>query len=200
MKYILHNFKKLHTNFDDGFSLPPFMSVSLLMIYSIILGAFGYLVGIDLFSYEIYAFDHIFQSLVIQSLILLIFINSNIIILYFFIKFFRTRTVSIITIYSYYALFGTVIFTVAVLLYFTVIGGHYITDIPIGPLRIMFGISIIIILTLTNLYPAILLFLTLKKEPIDVFWPIILCVLIIHAMTFLLFRVWDTVDILLLWL
>lgn len=200
MKYLIRFFKQLHRNIDSNFQVYPFMSVSLLMIYSIILGVFGYLLGIDLFSREIYPVDYIFQSLLLRALIVLFFINFNIVILYFLISFFRRERVPITVIYSYYALFGSFIFATAILLFLTVIGGYYIFNIPINILLIMFGISVIIILTLTNLYPAILLFLSLKDEPIDVFWPIVLCVLSIHAMTFVLFRMWNTVDLLMLWI
>lgn len=200
MKYLIQHFKKLHSRFDETFYIPPFMSVSLLVIYAIILGAFGYLLGIDLFSHDIYSLEYIFQNLMIRSLIILFFLNFNILILYFFIRFFTKRIISIPTIYAYYTLFGTVIFITALGLYFLVLCGHYLLNFPLNILLAVFGVSILIILTLTNLYPAILLFLALKHEPVDMFWPIMFCIISIHIMTFILFRMWNTVDILLLWL
>lgn len=200
MKYLIKFFKQLHKDIDPEFSMSPFMSVSLLMIYSIILGVFGYLVGIDLFSREVSPVTHLFQELLVRSIIVLFFINFNVVILYFLIRLFRQKRLPIKTIYSYYAIFGTLIFTIAIILFFSVMGGYYLLGIPLYILLMMFGVSIIIILTLINLYPAVLLFLSLKHEPIDVFWPIILCVLIIHLMSFALFRMWNAVDILMLWI
>lgn len=199
MNYLFRFVKNMHRELDPNFSFPPFMTISLIIIYTLVIGAFGYLLGIDIFTDENYTFSYVFESLLIRSIILIFFINFNAIFVFLLIRWFRSSKVKVSVIYSYYALFATIIFIIALAMFFSVIIGYYVLHISPPALLNLFGASIVIVMTLTNLYPAYVLYIAIRNEKIDLFWPIIICILGIHLMTFLLFRMWNMVDVIMLW-
>lgn len=191
--------KEIHKNMNTELEIPPFISISLLMLYIIIAGVFGHIIGMDLFTPSYQSFEMVFDTFFLRILILILYIIFNIAFLYLMILWFRKDRIRIPVLLSYYAIFATAIFFISLILFFGVLALHYVFGMANHPIFIVFGASIVIIVTLLNIYPAYLFFMAIKHRPIDIFWPIILYIIGIHIISFLMFRVWGTVDVIRIW-
>lgn len=200
MKRFYQLFNDLHFKINDSFKLPFLFSFTLLTIYILIVGFSGYLLGYDLTGEGISTVtDDLFVFFVRMALIVL-FINFNILFLYFLVRWFRHKKLPLRVIYSYYAIFSTFLFLLSIILFISILLSYYVLGIQTDHLILFFGVTVLIILSFTNLYPAYFLVVALKDEPVDIFWAIILCVLGIHTFSFILFNIWNRIHIIQLWL
>lgn len=200
MKRFYQFFNSLHSRLNENFNLPPLISLSLLTLYTVLTALAAYWVNYNLIGgQEELLIDNYFV-VILRTIILILFINFNIIYLYILVRYFRQNKIPLRVIYSYYAVFATFLFMIAILLFFSIIFSYYVLGIQMDYMLLIFGVAILIILTGANLYPAYFLFLALKGEPVDVFWAFILCIIGIHIFSYLLFNIWNRIHILQLWL
>jgi len=199
MKRIMAFLGDIHQKFDTEFEIPPFITISLLFIYTIIGGVFGHLLGIDLFAEGTQPMHLVLESLLLRVPILIMYIMFNLLFLYLMIRWFSQSSVSVPVILSYYAVFTTAVFFVTFILFFIVIGINFLFDVTGMPIFVIFGITLVIIFTLLNLYPGYLFYLAIRHRPLDIFWPLILYIAGIHIISFVLFRLWSSVNILGMW-
>ncbi len=200
MKRFYQFFNSLHSRINENFNLPPLVSLSLLILYTVLTAFAAYLINYDLIRGTDESLTDNYFIMILRTIILVLFINFNIIYLYILLRFFRKKKVPLRVIYSYYTVFATFLFLGAILLFFGVTLSYYVLGIQMEYIILIFGIAILIILTGANLYPAYFLFLALKDEPVDVFWAIILCIMGIHLFSYLLFNIWNRIHIFQLWL
>lgn len=199
MQRIIAFLKDTHKNIDTTLEIPPFISISLLILYTLILGVSGHLIGLDLFDREYQPFKLVFDTFLLRIFILILYIIFNIAFLYLMILWFRRERIQIPVLLSYYAIVTTAVFFVSLILFAVVLGLHYGFGLMNHPILIIFGITIVIIFTTLNIYPGYIFFLAIRHRPIDIFWPIILYIIGIHIITYLMFRLWSMVDILKMW-
>ena len=200
MKRFYRFFNGLHSRINENFQLPLFFSLALLTLYTIVTGFAAYLINYDLLGEADGLMDGNYFVVILRMFILLLFINFNIIYLYLLVRYFKQKKIPLRVIYSYYAVFATFLFLLAILLFFAVLFSYYVLGMQTEHILLIFGLAILIILTGANLYPAYFLFLSLKEEPVDVFWAIILCILGIHVFSYVLFNIWNRIHIFQLWL
>lgn len=199
MKRFYRFFNRLHSRINENFQLPLFFSLALLTLYTIVTGFAAYLINYDLLGEADGLMDGNYFVVILRMFILLLFINFNIIYLYLLVRYFKQKKIPLRVIYSYYAVFATFLFLLAILLFFAVLFSYYVLGMQTEHILLIFGLAILIILTGANLYPAYFLFLSLKEEPVDVFWAIILCILGIHVFSYVLFNIWNRIHIFQLW-
>lgn len=199
MKRFYRFFNGLHSRINENFQLPLFFSLALLTLYTIVTGFAAYLINYDLLGEADGLMDGNYFVVILRMFILLLFINFNIIYLYLLVRYFKQKKIPLRVIYSYYAVFATFLFLLAILLFFAVLFSYYVLGMQTEHILLIFGLAILIILTGANLYPAYFLFLSLKEEPVDVFWAIILCILGIHVFSYVLFNIWNRIHIFQLW-
>lgn len=199
MKRIMGFLKDIHRKFDTEFEIPPFITISLLFIYTIIGGAFGHLLGIDLFAEGAHPMHLVIESLMLRVPILIMYIMFNLLFLYIMIRWYSQSSVSVPVLLSYYAIFTTAVFLVTFILFFIVIVINFWFDVTGMAIFVIFGITLVIIFTLLNLYPGYLFYLAIRDRPLDLFWPLILYIAGIHVISFALFRLWSSVNILGMW-
>lgn len=199
MQRLIAFFKDIHKNIDTTLEIPPFISISLLILYTIISGVFGHLIGMDLFDRKYQPFTLVFDTFLLRIFILILYIIFNIIFLYLMILWVGRERVRIPVLLSYYAIVSTAVFFISLILFAAVIGLHYGLGLENHPILIVFGATVVIIFTILNIYPGYIFFLAIRHRPIDTFWPIILYVIGIHMITYLMFRLWNGVDILKMW-
>ena len=200
MKRFFQLLNNLHFKINDNFKLPLLFSFALLTGYILIVGFSGYLIGYDLISENDTAVTDNLLVLFLRIILIILFINFNIIFLYFLIRWFRHKRLPLRVIYSYYAIFSTFLFLISIILFISILFSYYVLGIQTEHLVLFFGLAVLIILTSANLYPAYFLVRALKDEPVDIFWAIILCVLGIHTFSFILFNIWNRIHIIQLWL
>ncbi|SDK59595.1 hypothetical protein [Lacicoccus qingdaonensis] len=200
MKRFYQALNNLHFKINDNFKLPFLFSFTLLTGYVLIVGFSGYLIGYDLISDNNTSVTDNLSVMFLRMLLIIIFINFNILFLYLLIRWFRHKKLPLRVIYSYYAVFSTLLFLISIMLFISILLSYYALGIRTDHLLLFFGLTIIIILASANLYPAYFLTLALKDEPVDIFWPIILCIVGIHTFTFILFNIWNRIQIIQLWL
>lgn len=200
MKRFYQFFNSLHSRINENFNLPPLISVSLLTLYVILTALTAYLINYDLIGESDESLTDNYFTVILRTIILILFINFNIIYLYILVRYFKHDKIPLRVIYSYYAVFSTFLFLIAILLFFSIMFFYYVLGIQMDYMILIFGVAILIILTGANLYPAYFLFLALKEEPVDVFWAIILCIIGIHVFSYLLFNIWNRIHIFQLWL
>ncbi|TVT27047.1 hypothetical protein FO441_11145 [Salinicoccus cyprini] len=190
---------KIHRKLYPTFLISPYITIPLLLIYTLITGSFGHLLGGELFTGNAISNVPFISTLLLRIGILTIYVASNLLFLYFMIRWFRKKPIGILSLLSYYTVFITVVFILSNCLFLLVTAIHHFFYIDEAPLLILFGISLVIIFTLLNLYPGYLFYLAIRHRPIDTFWPLILYVIGIHLITYTLLRFWNAVDILILW-
>lgn len=200
MKRFYRTLNNLHFKINDSFKLPFLFSFSLLTGYILIVGFSSYLIGYDLISDSHTSVTDDFFILFLRMILIILFINFNILFLYFLIRWFRHKRLPLRVIYSYYAIFSTFLFLISIILFISILFSYYILGIQTDHLVLFFGLTILILLTSANLYPAYFLVTALKDEPVDIFWAIILCILGIHTFSFIMFRIWNSIHIFQLWL
>lgn len=200
MKRFYQALNNLHFKINDNFKLPFLFSFTLLTGYVLIVGFSGYLIGYDLISDNNTSVTDSLSVMFLRMLLIIIFINFNILFLYLLIRWFRHKKLPLRVIYSYYAVFSTLLFLISIMLFISILLSYYVLGIRTDHLLLFFGLTIIIILASANLYPAYFLTLALKDEPVDIFWAIILCIVGIHTFTFILFNIWNRIQIIQLWL
>lgn len=191
--------KQLHKEFNPKFYITPYTTVSLLLVYTFFSGIFGYLLGVELFSRETIPDMLLFETLMLRMSVLGLYAMANLFFLYLMIGWFRKSFVNVAVLLSYYLVFTTVVFILTILMFLLVWALHFIFGVNEAPLLIIFGISLVIIFTLLNLYPGYLFYLAIRHRPIDIFWPLILYVIGIHLITYILLRLWNAVDLILIW-
>lgn len=199
MSKLVAYLKDIHRNLNTGLEIPPFITISLLILYTLISGIFGHLIGMDLFSTAYQPFELLFDSFAFRIIILILYIILNIAFLYLMILWFRKERVRIPVLLSYYAIVTTVVFCISLMLFTVVLGLYYLFGVSSHAIFIVFGATLVIIFTILNLYPGYLFFLAIRHRPIDIFWPFVLYITGIHLISFLLFRLWGAVDILSMW-
>lgn len=199
MKKLMKFLKNIHQKFDIELEIPPFITISLLFTYTIIGGVSGHLLGIDLFAEGAQPIDLVAESLLLRVPILIMYVMFNMLFLYGMIRWFSKKTIPIPVILSYYAVFTTAVFLVTFILFFVVIGLNYWFGVTGLPIFIIFGVALVIIITLLNLYPGYLFYMAIRNRPIDIFWPLILYVIGIHTISYTLFMLWGSVDMLGMW-
>lgn len=192
-------FIRIHRKIDPTFLISPYITVPLLLIYTMTTGSFGHLLGGELFDGNVISNVPFIGTLLLRIAILILYVASNLLFLYFMIRGFRKSPVGILSLLSYYAVFVTIVFVLANFLFLLVTAINYFFNINEAPLLILFGISLVIIFTLLNLYPGYLFYLAIRQRPIDTFWPLILYIIGIHIITYTLLRLWNAVDIIILW-
>src|SRR5699024_11399755 len=101
--------------------------------------------------------------------------------LYLLIMWISHKMLPLQVIYSYYAVFSTFFFLISIILFISILLSYYVFGIQIDYLVLFFGLTVLVILTAANLYPAYFLVLALKDEPVDIFCAVILCILGIQA-------------------
>ncbi|WP_237605119.1 hypothetical protein [Salinicoccus sp. ID82-1] len=190
---------KIHRKLYPTFLISPYITIPLLLLYTLITGSFGHLLGGELFTGNAISNVPFISTLLLRIGILTIYVASNLIFLYFMIRWFRKKPIGILSLLSYYTVFITVVFILSNCLFLLVTAINRFFNINEAPLLILFGISLVIIFTLLNLYPGYLFYLAIRHRPIDTFWPLILYVIGIHLITYTLLRLWNAVDILILW-
>ncbi|CAM2797512.1 hypothetical protein [Salinicoccus roseus] len=195
----LSSIKQLHKEFNPTFCIQPHITVSLLLLYTIISGIFGYLLGVEIFSQETIPGVLLFEILLLRLGVLTLYAMANLFFLYLMIGWFRKSFVQVPVLLSYYLIFTTGVFILTILMFLIVWAFHSVFSLNESPLLIVFGISLVIIFTLLNLYPGYLFYLAIRHRPIDTFWPIILYVIGIHLITFIMLRLWNAVDLILIW-
>jgi hypothetical protein len=200
MKRFYQSLNTLHTRINKNFKLPPLMSFSLVTLYIILTSIVAYFINYTLIGEGGGSLTDNYFVMVLRTVVIILFINFNIIYLYILVRYFRRDKIPLRVIYSYYAVFSTLLFFIAVILLFSVMFSYYVIGMQMESIFLIFGIAILIILTGANLYPAYFLFLALKEEPVDVFWAIIFCVIGIHLFSYLLFNIWNRIHIFQLWL
>lgn len=195
----LSSIKQLHKEFNPTFYISPYITVSLLFLYTLISGVLGYLLGVELFSQETIPGILLFEVLLLRLGVLALYAMANLFFLYLMIGWFRKSFIKVPVLLSYYLVFTSGVFILTILMFLLIWGIHSIFGITESPLLIVFGISLVIIFTLLNLYPGYLFYLAIRHRPIDTFWPIILYIIGIHLITFIMLRLWNAVDLILLW-
>lgn len=200
MKRFYQSLNTLHTRINKNFKLPPLMSFSLVTLHIILTSIVAYFINYTLIGEDGSSLTDNYFVMVLRTVIIILFINFNIIYLYILVRYFRRNKIPLRVIYSYYAVFSTLLFFIAVILLFSVMFSYYVIGMQMESIFLIFGIAILIILTGANLYPAYFLFLALKEEPVDVFWAIIFCVIGIHLFSYLFFNIWNRIHIFQLWL
>ncbi len=200
MKRFYQTLNNLHYKINDSFQLPLVFSFALLTAYILTIGFSGYLIGYDLISENSTSVTDNLPIMFLRMLLIILFINFNILFLYFLIRRFRHKRLPLKIIYSYYSIFSTFLFLISIILFISILLSYYILGIQTDYLLLFFGVIILVILTAANLYPAYFLVLALKDEPVDIFWAIILCVIGIHTFSFILFNIWNRIHIIQLWL
>ncbi|GAB3056201.1 hypothetical protein ACFOU0_02365 [Salinicoccus sesuvii] len=192
-------FIRIHRKLDPTFRVSPYITIPLLLIYTMVTGSFGHFLGGELFDGNIISNVPFITTLLLRITILMVYITLNLLFLYFMIRTFRKSPVPILSLLSYYAVSATVVFILSNLLFLLVTAISHFFNANEGPLLILFGISLVIIFTLLNLYPGYLFYLAIRQRPIDTFWPLILYVIGIHIITYTLLRLWNAVDFIILW-
>lgn len=200
MKRFFQLLNNLHVKINDSFKLPLLFSFAMLTVYILIVGFSGYLIGYDLIGESGTSVTDDLPILFLRMILIILFINFNILFLYFLIRWFRHKRLSLKVVYSYYAVFSTFLFLLSIVLFISILFSYYVLGIQTEHLILFFGLAVLIILTSANLYPAYFLVRVLKDEPVDIFWAIILCVLGIHTFSFILFNIWNRIHIIQLWL
>lgn len=200
MKRFYQLLNDLHFKINDSFKLPLLFSFTLLTVYILTVGFSGYLIGYDLTDEGISSVTNDLPILFFRMALIVLFINFNILFLYLLVRWFRHKKLPLRVIYSYYAVFSTFLFLISIILFISILLSYYVLGLQTDHLVLFFGVTILIILTSANLYPAYFLVLSLKDEPVDIFWAIILCVLGIHTFSFILFNIWNRIHIIQLWL
>lgn len=200
MRRFYRFFNRLHSKINENFQLPLFLSLALLTLYTVITGFAAYLINYGVIGQAGGFLTDNYPVVILRMIILLLFINFNIIYLYLLVRYFKQRKVPLRVIYSYYAVFATFLFLLSIILFFAVLFSYYVIGMGTEHILLIFGLAILIILTGANLYPAYFLFLSLKEEPVDVFWAIILCIIGIHIFSYVLFNIWNRIHIFQLWL
>lgn len=200
MKRFYQSLNTLHTRINKNFKLPPLMSFSLVILYIILTSLVAYFINYTLIREDGGSLTDNYFVMGLRTVIIILFINFNIIYLYILVRYFRRDKIPLRVIYSYYAVFSTLLFFIAIILLFSVMFSYYVVGMQMESIFLIFGIAILIILTGANLYPAYFLFLALKEEPVDVFWAIIFCVIGIHLFSYLFFNIWNRIHIFQLWL
>lgn len=195
----LSSIKQLHKEFNPTFYISPYITASLLFLYTLISGVLGYLLGVELFSQETIPGILLFEVLLLRMGVLMLYAMANLFFLYLMIGWFRKSFVQVPVLLSYYLIFTTGVFILTILMFLLIWGVDSIFGITESPLLIVFGISLVIIFTLLNLYPGYLFYLAIRHRPIDTFWPIILYIIGIHLITFIMLRLWNAVDLILIW-
>ncbi|WP_031545831.1 hypothetical protein [Salinicoccus luteus] len=191
--------KQLHKEFNPTFHISPYITVSLLLLYTFISGIFGYLLGVELFSQEVISNVLLFEILLLRLGVLTLYAMANLFFLYLMVGWFRKSFVNVVVLLSYYLVFTSVVFVLTILMFLLVWILHTLFSLNESPLLIIFGISLVIIFTLLNLYPGHLFYLAIRHRPIDIFWPLVLYVIGIHLITYVMLRLWNTVDLILIW-
>ena len=191
--------KQLHKEFNPTFHISPYITVSLLLLYTFISGIFGYLLGVELFSQEVISNVLLFEILLLRLGVLTLYAMANLFFLYLMVGWFRKSFVNVVVLLSYYLVFTSVVFVLTILMFLLVWILHTLFSLNESPLLIIFGISLVIIFTLLNLYPGYLFYLAIRHRPIDIFWPLVLYVIGIHLITYVMLRLWNTVDLILIW-
>ncbi len=199
MSKMINYLKDIHKNLNTGLEFPPFITISLLILYTLISGIFGHIIGMDLFAGTYQSFTLDIDSFVSRIGILVLYIILNIAFLYLMILWFLKERIRIPVLLSYYAIVSTAVFFISLILFTAVIGLHYLFGLPGHTIFIVFGASLIVIFTILNLYPGYLFYLAIRRRPIDIFWPFMLYIIGIHLISFLLFRLWSAVEILNMW-
>ena len=200
MKRFLQLFNDLHFKINDSFKLPFLSSFVLLTGYILIVGFSGYLIGYDLIGESNTSVTDDLFVLFLRMVLIILLINFNILFLYFLVRWFRHKRIPLRVIYSYDAIVSTFLFLISIVLFISILFSYYVLGIQTDHLFLFFGLTVLIILTSANLYPAYFLVRALKDEPVDIFWAIILCVLGIHIFSFILFNIWNKIHIFQLWL
>ena len=200
MKHFYQVPNNLHFKINDSFRLPFLFSSALLTIYVLIVGFSGFLIGYDLLGESSSSVTDNLPVLFLRMTLIILFVNFNILFLYLLIRWFRHKRLPLRVIYSYYAVFSTFLFLISIILFISILLSYYVFGIQIDYLVLFFGLTVLVILTAANLYPAYFLVLALKDEPVDIFWAIILCILGIHTFSFILFTIWNRIHIVQLWL
>ena len=191
--------KDIHRNLNTSLEIPPFITISLLILYTLISGVFGHIIGMDLFADDYQPFTLGFEIFSLRIAILLLYIILNIAFLYLMILWFKRERVRIPVLLSYYAIVTTAVFFISLTLFSSVLGLHHFFGVESHTIFIMFCVSVVIIFTILNLYPGYLFYLGVKERPIDIFWPFMMYIAGIHLISYLLFRLWGAVDTLSLW-
>lgn len=200
MKRFFQLLNDLHFKINDNFKLPFLFSFALLTGFVLIIGFSGYLIGYDLLGDSSTSVTDNLPVLFVRMMLIILFVNFNIIFLYLLIRLFRHKRMPLRVIYSYYSIFSTFLFLISIILFISILLSYYILGIQTDHLVLFFGVTVLIILTSASLYPAYFLALALKDEPVDIFWAIILCVIGIHTFSFILFNLWNRIEIIQLWL
>ncbi|HIV82644.1 MAG TPA: hypothetical protein H9994_08025 [Candidatus Salinicoccus merdavium] len=200
MKRFYQVLNNLHFKINDSFKLPFLFSSALLTAYILIVGFSGFLIGYDLLGESSSSVTDNLPVLFLRMTLIILFVNFNILFLYLLIRWFRHKRLPLRVIYSYYAVFSTFLFLISIILFISILLSYYVFGIQIDYLVLFFGLTVLVILTAANLYPAYFLVLALKDEPVDIFWAIILCILGIHTFSFILFTIWNRIHIVQLWL
>jgi len=200
MKRFYQVLNNLHFKINDSFKLPFLFSSALLTAYILIVGSSGFLIGYDLLGESSSSVTDNLHVLFLRMTLIILFVNFNILFLYLLIRWFRHKRLPLRVIYSYYAVFSTFLFLISIILFISILLSYYVFGIQIDYLVLFFGLTVLVILTAANLYPAYFLVLALKDEPVDIFWAIILCILGIHTFSFILFTIWNRIHIVQLWL
>lgn len=199
MSKLIAYLKNIHRNLDTELEIPTFMTISLLILYTLISGVFGHLIGMDLFAAPYQPFELLLDTFALRIIILILYITFNIAFLYLMILWFRKERIRIPVLLSYYAIVTTAVFFISLILFAAVLVLHYLFGVSSHAVFIVFGVALVIIFTILNLYPGYLFFLAIRHRPIDIFWPFALYIIGIHLISFLLFKVWGAVDILSMW-
>ncbi|MFC3419127.1 hypothetical protein ACFOLA_06505 [Salinicoccus hispanicus] len=192
-------FMKIHRRLYPTFIISPYITIPLLLIATLATSSFGHLLGGELFTGNAISNVPFISTLLLRIGILTIYVASNLLFLYFMIRWFRKKPVRILSLLSYYAVFATIVFVLSNCLFLLVTAIDHFFNMNEAPLLILFGISLVIIFTLLNLYPGYLFYLAIRHRPIDTFWPVILYIIGIHLITYTLLRLWNAVDIIILW-
>ena len=199
MSKLIAYLKDIHRNLNKSLEIPPFITISLLILYTLISGVFGHIIGMDLFADDYQPFTPGFEIFSLRIAILLLYIILNIAFLYLMILWFRRERVKIPVLLSYYAIITTAVFFASLILFSAVLVLSNFFGVESHTVFIIFGASIVAIFTILNLYPGYLFYMAVKERPIDIFWPFMMYIACIHLISYLLFRLWGAVDTLSMW-
>ncbi|KKK34906.1 hypothetical protein WN59_04435 [Salinicoccus sediminis] len=199
MSKLIAYLKDIHINLSKSLEIPPFITISLLILYTLISGVFGHIIGMDLFADDYQPFTPGFEIFSLRIAILLLYIILNIAFLYLMILWFKRERMRIPVLLSYYAIVTTAVFFASLILFSAVLGLYHFFGMGGHTVFIVFGASLVAIFTVLNLYPGYLFYLAVKERPIDIFWPFMMYIAGIHLISYLLFRLWGAVDTLSMW-
>lgn len=151
MKRFYQLLNNLHFKINDSFKLPFLFSFTLLIGYILIVGFSGYLIGYDLLGEDTTSVTDDLLVLFLRMILIVLFVNFNILFLYFLVRRFRHKKLSLRVIYSYYAVFSTFLFLISIILFLSILLSYYFLGIQTDHLVLFFGLTVLIILTAANL-------------------------------------------------